>query len=97
LLIQATGLLVKQLVFHSQFTYLGLQPLNQAIFWVLLSPMGLEGRGSRRHKLLSPLADGSGSNAEFSAEGFEVLSAKQADDGLRFALGREPACWAKAR
>jgi hypothetical protein len=36
-----------------------------------------------------------GDDAELSAECFQVLTTKQADDGLGFALGREPARWAK--
>jgi hypothetical protein len=87
LLIQTPGLLVKQLVFHSQLTYLGLQPLNQAILRVLLSPMRLEGGASPGQEFFSPHAEGGSRDTELTAEGFEVLSAKQADDGLRFALG----------
>jgi len=87
LLIQTPGLLVQQLVLHSQLTYLGLQTLNQAILWVLLSTMRLEGGASPGQEFFSPHAEGGGSDAELPAEGLEVLSAKQADDGLRFALG----------
>jgi hypothetical protein len=87
LLIEPTGLLVQQLVFHGQFANFGLQTLDKIVSRVVLIGMGLEGRSTRGQELLSPHAEGGSRDTELPSEGLEVFAAKQADNSLPFALG----------
>jgi hypothetical protein len=54
---------------------------------VVLIGMALEGRGPRSQEVLSPLAQGSRGDAQLSAECFEALTCKQADDSMGLAAG----------